>query len=131
MDDYTPDEIDSIVKAINVEPEKLETVPLKPVGSYISKVAFSPLEGERPRPLAELTDKERARFGHLKASVEVVFGRTKMTLNELVAVEEGSLIALDELSDDLVEIYVNGQRVGRGEVVVVDGHFGVRIVTLN
>ncbi|MCH9611319.1 MAG: FliM/FliN family flagellar motor switch protein [Chlamydiae bacterium] len=131
MDEFSPDEIESIVKAINVEPQKLEEVPLKPQGQYVSKVAFSPLDGEKPRPLKELTEREHSRFGHLKASVEVIFGRTKMTLNELAAIKEGSLIPLDDLSDDLVEIFVNGEQVGRGEVVAVDGHFGVRIVTLS
>ena len=130
MDDFSPDEIDSIVKAINAEPEKLNEIPLRPEGNYVSKVTFSPLEGEKPRPLDELTEREKSRFGSLRASVEVVFGKTKMTINELAALEKGSLLPLDELSDDLVEIYVNDKLIGRGEVVAVDDSFGVRIVTL-
>jgi len=130
MDDFSQAEIDNIVKAINAEPEKLEEIPLRPEGHYVSRVAFSPLEGEKPKPLAELTGREKSRFGSLRASVEVVFGRTKMTINELAALEKGSLLPLDDLSDDLVEIFVNGKLIGRGEVVVVGESFGVRIVTL-
>ncbi len=130
MDDFSSDEIDSIVQAINAEPEKTEEIPLRPPGNYISKISFSPLEGEKPRPLEELTEKETSRFEHLEASVEVVFGKTKMTLKELAALKEGSLIPLDDLCDDLVDIYVNQTHIGRGEVVAVDDHFGVKIVTL-
>lgn len=130
MDEFSSEEIDSIVKAIHTEPEAVEEIPLRPPGHYVSKLSFSPLEGERPRPLDELTEKERSRFGSLKATVEVSYGKTKLTLNELAALKKDSLIPLDDLSDDLCEIYVNGKLIGRGEVVVVDKKYGVKIVTL-
>ncbi len=134
MSEFTPDEIEGIVKAMSQEPpskEKGGKIPLLPPGSYgtISKVAFTPIEGERPRPLSELNDEERSEFESLKAKVEVVYGKTKLSLKELAALEKGSLLPLDELCDDLVDIYVNGTKVGRGEIVSVDGRFGVKIVS--
>lgn len=132
MSEFTPDEIEGIVNAMSQETpnENGGKIPLLPPGSYgpVSKVAFTPIEGEKPRPLSELTEREMADFENLKAHVEVVFGKTKLTLKELAALEEGSLLPLDDLCDDLVDIYVNGTKVGRGEVVAVDGQFGVKIV---
>lgn len=130
MDEFSQDEIESIVQAIQKEPKKSDSIPLRPPGNYVSKVSFSPLEGETPRPLVELTERETSRFSSLKASVEVIYGKTKLTLKELGSLKEGSLISLDDLSDDLVEIYVNGVLIGRGEVVVYEGHYGVKIVTM-
>ncbi len=133
MSEFTPDEIEGIIKAMSHEPLEQDEegkIPLLPPGSYgaISKVAFTPIEGEKPRPLSELTEKERTDFESLKAHIEVVYGKTKLNLKELAALKEGSLIPLDDLCDDLVEVYVNGIKVGRGEVVTVDGSFGVKIV---
>lgn len=134
MSEFTPDEIEGIVKAMSQKPpteEEAQKIPLRPPGSYgkASKVAFSPIEGEKPRPLSELTEREYTNFENLKAHVEVVFGKTKLTLKELASLEEGALLPLDELCDDLVDIYVNGTKVGRGEVVTVDGRFGVKIIS--
>lgn len=134
MSEFTPDEIEGIVKAMSQDPPAAEEggkIPLLPPGSYgsVSKVAFTPIEGEKPRPLSELTDKEIADFENLKARVEVVFGKTKLSLKELAALEEGSLLPLEDLCDDLVDIYVNGTKIGRGEVIAVDGQFGVKLVS--
>jgi flagellar motor switch protein FliN len=134
MNAFTPDEMEGIVEAMSqkklTEDERAK-VPLRPPGSYkkIAKIGFSPLIGEQPPPLAELTGKEISNLENLKAKVEVVFGKTTLTLKELASLEKGSLLPLDDLCDDLVEIYVNGVKIGRGEVVVVDGHFGVKIVS--
>ena len=134
MDEFTPDEIESIVKAMSQKKpteEEKGKIPLRPPGSYkkIAKVSFSPLIGEHPRPLDELTAKEMGDFEFLKAHIEVVFGKTTLSLKELAALETGSLLPLDDLCDDLVDIYVNGFKIGRGEVVVVDGHFSVKIIS--
>lgn len=133
MSEFTPEEIEGIVKALSQEPPREEggKIPLLPPGSYgsISKVAFSPIEGEKPRSLSDLTNRAINDFENLKAQVEVVFGKTKLTLKELAALEEGSLLILDDLCDDLVDIYVNGIKVGRGEIVAVDGQFGIKIVS--
>ena len=132
MSGLTSEEIDEMVKAMSLKPIAKETkIPLRPPGSYknLAKVALSPIEGEVAPPRAELTDRELAQLGSLKAEVEVLFGKTKCTLKELAALEEGHLIPLDDLCDDLVDIYVNGSKIGRGEIVAVDDHFGVKSIT--
>ena len=134
MSEFTPDEIEGIVKAMSpkkLSEEEKSKVPLRPPGSYgkITKVAFSPLLGETPRPLAELSGKELSALEDLKAHIEVVFGSTTLTLKELAGLEKGTLLPFNELCDDLVDIFVNGSKIGRGEIVAVDNRFGVKIVS--
>lgn len=62
--------------------------------------------------------------------VTVEFGRTTMTIQELLALESGSVIQLDRLMGDPVEILVSDRRLAEAEVVVVGDHFGVRITRI-
>ena len=62
--------------------------------------------------------------------ISVVLGRTKKTIKDILALGNGSLIELDRLAEEPVEILVNGKRIAYGEVVVVDENFGVRITSI-
>ena len=62
----------------------------------------------------------------LRLSVEV--GSTSLRLSELLELAEGSVVELDRQANDLLDILVNGTLVARGEVVTVNGRFGVRVV---
>lgn len=59
--------------------------------------------------------------------VTVEFGRTTMTIQELLALETGSVIQLDRMMGEPVEIFVSDRKLAEAEVVVVGDHFGVRI----
>ena len=61
----------------------------------------------------------------------VRFGETEMSLHSLMRLAPGSIIDLGRSPDDPVDILVNGRLVARGEVVVVSGNYGVRIVDVN
>jgi flagellar motor switch protein FliN/FliY len=58
----------------------------------------------------------------------VRFGETEMTLQSLTRLAPGSVIDLGRAPDDPVDVLVNGRLVARGEVVVVSGNYGVRII---
>ncbi|MEF9951651.1 MAG: flagellar motor switch phosphatase FliY [Clostridium sp.] len=62
--------------------------------------------------------------------ISVVLGRCKRTIQEILDLGTGSLIELDKLTEEPVEILVNGKRVALGEVVVIDENFGVRITNI-
>lgn len=62
--------------------------------------------------------------------ITVVLGRTKKNIRDVLSFSTGSLIQLDKLADEPVEILVNGKKVAYGEVVVVDESFGVRITNI-
>ncbi len=61
----------------------------------------------------------------LKVSVEL--GRTKMLVNDLLQLGQGSVIELDKIAGEPMEILVNDKLVAMGEVVVVNEKFGVRL----
>lgn len=60
----------------------------------------------------------------------VVIGRTKILVQELLQLTQGSVVALDKLAGEPMEVYVNGKLIGRGEVVVVNEKFGIRITDI-
>ncbi len=62
--------------------------------------------------------------------ISVVLGRTKKSIQDILNLGTGSLIELDKLAEEPVEILVNGKQIALGEVVVVDENFGVRITNI-
>ena len=63
-------------------------------------------------------------------NISVVLGRTKKSIKDILNLSTGSLIELDKLAEEPVEILVNGKKIAYGEVVVVDENFGVRITNI-
>ncbi len=57
-------------------------------------------------------------------------GQTSISIEELLALKPGSVVRLDLMVNDLVELRLNDSLVARGEIVAVDDNFGVRIVEL-
>ena len=62
--------------------------------------------------------------------VTVELGRTKKTIKEILDLSTGSIVELDKLAGEPVEIQVNGHFLAKGEVVVIDENFGVRITEI-
>jgi len=63
-------------------------------------------------------------------SIEVRLGSRSLTLGELMAVKEGSVLELDRRVDQDVELYLNRRLIGRGQIVAVEDNFGVRVTEL-
>ncbi|MEX0722411.1 MAG: flagellar motor switch protein FliN [Gracilimonas sp.] len=66
----------------------------------------------------------------VKMDVSVELGRIELPLGKVLQLAKGSVIELEKLAGEPVDILVNGQRIAHGEVVVIDEHFGVRISNL-
>lgn len=64
----------------------------------------------------------------VRLSVEL--GRTEMKLKEVLALGEDSVVMLDRLTDELLDVMVNGTLIAKGEIVAENGRFGLRIVEL-
>jgi flagellar motor switch protein FliN len=60
----------------------------------------------------------------------VELGRTQMALKDVLGLGEESLVMLDRLTDELLDVHVNGKLIARGEVVAQGNRFGLRIVEL-
>ncbi|KGT89709.1 flagellar motor switch protein FliN [Erwinia sp. S63] len=64
----------------------------------------------------------------VKMTVEL--GRTKMTIKELLRLSQGSVVTLDGLAGEPLDILINGYLIAQGEVVVVSDKFGIRITEI-
>ena len=90
-----------------------------------------------PSPLPKFTDLKKdpskMRSGNLgfildiSLEVTVELGRTRMVINDLLQLGQGSIVELAKLAGESLEVLVNGKLIARGEVVVVNDKFGVRL----
>ncbi len=60
--------------------------------------------------------------------VEAEMGATTRTVKEVLGIGEGSVIELDNEAGSLVALNINGKTIARGEIIEVDGYYGVRVV---
>lgn len=66
----------------------------------------------------------------VELDVKIELGRTDMFLEEVLRLRRGSVVALDKLAGDPVDVYVNGRLIARGEVLVLNDNFCVRVAEL-
>ncbi|GKX65456.1 flagellar motor switch phosphatase FliY [Inconstantimicrobium mannanitabidum] len=94
----------------------------------VNEVSFEPLPTNQPvmRPAPDNIDL----ILDVPLEISVVLGRTKKSIKDILALGNGSLIELDRLADEPVEILINGKKIANGEVVVVDENFGVRVTSV-
>lgn len=88
-------------------------------------VQLSPLDAEERLGKEQADNLEMIMSVPLEISVEI--GRTRRKVEDILALSKGSLVVLDKLAGDQVDLFVNGLCVARGDVVVIDDNFGVRI----
>lgn len=62
--------------------------------------------------------------------VAIEFGRTHMTVQEVLELGSGSVIQLDRMVGEPIDIYISDRKLAEGEVVVIGEHFGVRITRI-
>lgn len=117
QEDYSHDN-DEIIAPVAIGNEK----PIE-----VQQAVFQPLtQPQKSAPLPSNIDL----IMDVPLEISVVLGRTKLNIREILNLGTGSLIELDRLAEEPVEILVNGKRVAYGEVVVVDENFGVRITNI-
>ena len=91
-------------------------------GVVKATAAPTPAAGKMPSNLDFLLDVT------LQVSVEV--GRTRMTIQDLLQLGQGSVIELTKLAGEPLDIFINERLVARGEAVIVNEKFGVRITDI-
>jgi len=94
----------------------------------MSEEVAAPEGGESSKPAGGTTDLDFILDIPLEISVEL--GRTSMLVNDLLQLGQGSVVELTKLAGEPMEILVNGKLVARGEVVVVNEKFGVRLTDI-
>ena len=84
-------------------------------------------EARAPRPESK---RELDFILDIPLDVSVELGRTRLLINELLQLGQGSVVELSKLAGEPLEIYVNGKLVARGEAVVINEKFGVRLTDI-
>ena len=139
-EDLSPEEIDALSQAIDdaaddpPTQEKDTEDPAKEVQgnddeAMISKAQFMQLEealSDSEEPISASIE----RFFEVKVDVEVILGKKKITLDEILKLQPGKLVELDKLAGEPVELTANNKIIAKGEVVVIEDHFGVKILEI-
>ena len=90
-------------------------------------VDYVPFETTTAAAPAEPSSAELERLYDVPVELTVEIGRTQMTIREALALGPGSIVTLQRLAGEPVDLLVNGKPIARGEVVVIDEEFGLRV----
>lgn len=120
---------DKIVSAIEKEAPSMNIVSQAQPESQkvrVEKAEFPLIEKGKfvnnPRKIEMLMD--------IPLDASVVLGTVSRTINQILSLSEGSVVELDKLVEEPVDLYVNGVPVARGEIVVINENFGLRITEI-
>lgn len=89
----------------------------------------------RGAPIHEISDNHGEQFSlrfleDVPLQVQVALGRVTLSIQKILALKEGSVIQLEREPDSTCDVLINGNQVARGEVVVVNDHYGIRITSV-
>jgi len=94
----------------------------------VDPVAFDELLDPPPAPTGKMDGAVNLNLiMDVEVPVSVVLGTVKKSIGEVVSLTEGQVIDVERSAGEAVDLLVNGKLVARGEVVVVDDHYGIRI----
>ena len=96
-----------------------------PIDPSLAEVMPEMEQGTQNEPIRELDF-----IRDIPVQLTVELGRTKITIKNLLQLAQGSVVELDGSAGDLMDILVNGYIVAKGEVVVVNDKFGVRLTEI-
>ena len=117
---------DDIEKLLNQASESLEqataTAPATPPEPFQLDELAADVEAAEGQPIDLL--------GEVELDLRIELGRTQMRLEEVLQLRQGSVVALDKLAGDPVDIFANGRLIARGEVLVMNDNFCVRVTEL-
>ena len=88
------------------------------------EIEFMPLE---PASAAGAHEADLRRLYDVPVELAVEIGRTRMTIGQTLELRPGSVVSLNRLAGEPVDLLINGKPIARGEVVVIDEEFGLRV----
>jgi len=116
----------SYVPQMQQQEYRTDAAPQKSAQVGISPVRFPPLgEGMQSVPTGNIN-----LLLDVPMTLTVELGRTRQLVKDILGLGEGSIIELDKLAGEPVDLLVNGKLIARGEVVVIDENFGVRVTDI-
>ncbi len=81
-------------------------------------------------PLFQSSESGLGRVRDIPLEVTVELGRTRLLIRDIMDLSAGSIIELDKIAGEPVDLFANGMLVARGEVIVIDDNFGVRVTEI-
>lgn len=87
----------------------------------------APAAAAQTSAVQEVTDDRLNLLRGVEMEATAELGRARMTVNDLLSLRNGAVIELDRVAGSPADLYVNGRLIARGEVVVVDENYGLRI----
>ncbi len=110
------------------QPPQPQPAPPEPKVISTQKPRMEPLSDENLLSQEQKQNLDLIMGVSLEVAVEI--GRTRRKIQDIIAFSKGSLVVLDKLAGEPVDLLVNGQCIARGDVVVVDDNFGIRITEI-
>ena len=108
---------------------KAEPAPSSGTGGSIIRPLSSPqVQDDAGQGEEDKTNQEMLMKVPLEISVEI--GRTKKLVKDILEFTQGTLVVLDKMAGEQVDLFVNGQCIARGDIVVVEDNFGIRITEI-
>lgn len=97
-------------------------------GGLVDLPSFAPAA---PAPfLSQAAEAGLGRVRDIPLEVTVELGRTRLLIRDIMDLSAGSIIELDKIAGEPVDLFANGMLVARGEVIVIDDNFGVRVTEI-
>ena len=78
----------------------------------------------------EEQEENREMLMKVPLDISVEIGRTKKLVKDILEFTQGSLVVLDKMAGEQADLYVNGECIARGDIVVVEDNFGIRITEI-
>ena len=98
-----------------------------------TQTAAQPAAAQEFQPLASQSsesDSDIDMIMDIPVQLSVELGRTRLTIKNILQLGQGSVVELDGLAGEPMDIYVNGYLIAQGEVVVVDEKYGIRVTDI-
>ena len=121
--DYNFDEIKEPNNEVKIDTNYTESDPVtvRPV-EFTQFDSYTPTNTDTNKNLELLMD--------IKLELTVELGRCQLPVKKVLELTRGSIIELDKVAGESVELYANGKHVANGEVVVIEDNFGLRITSI-
>lgn|SRR5574344_1661206 len=121
-EDFSEIKIDNVSKnEVENEEDENGTVTVQPV-KFASFEDSASAQGEDNKNLDILMD--------IKLNMTVELGRTEMPIKKVLELTRGSIVELQKIAGEPVDLYANGKLIAHGEVVVIEDNFGLRIISI-
>lgn len=102
--------------------------PARKESSLIRPLSSEQISDESGDGMEDKTNQEMLMKVPLEISVEI--GRTKRLVKDILEFTQGTLVVLDKMAGEQVDLFVNGQCIAKGDIVVVEDNFGIRITEI-